>query len=141
MSDEPIQNLAGNLIDAVCERAVSDGRRLGCYGAMIYALSRAWSSELQAEYGMSQDVADLAAFVPDATRAAAPAWIACAERMPAKTGDVLCWADGWKDPMILTRYTGHGGDSWLDPESTCPVDLRHWPTHWMPLPAAPEAGA
>ncbi len=26
----------------------------------------------------------------------------------------------------------YGGDPW-------PADLQAWPTHWMPLPAAPEA--
>lgn len=68
-------------------------------------------------------------------------WIACADEMPCDSGDVLVWAEGWGDPMIYTRYTGPSGHPWLDPESTGPIEPRCWPTHWMPLPAPPQAVA
>ncbi|MBN5414792.1 DUF551 domain-containing protein [Serratia marcescens] len=65
-------------------------------------------------------------------------WIACSERMPELDKRVLLYFDSY-DGHIEDGCIGDDGDGpyhyFFDGDS-----LQQEPTHWMPLPAAPEGG-
>lgn len=63
-------------------------------------------------------------------------WISCAERMPEKSGEYLCWFGANKvaiGPAIVTYV-----DEWKAFGRL--VSLEKYPniTHWMPLPEPPK---
>ena len=65
-----------------------------------------------------------------------PQWIPCSERMPELDSRVL---------LYFADYGGHAEDGCIGDEGDGPYhyffdgdSLRHEPTHWMPLPAAPQ---
>ncbi|EMH4106165.1 DUF551 domain-containing protein, partial [Serratia marcescens] len=65
-------------------------------------------------------------------------WIACSERMPELDKRVL---------LYFGSYDGHIEDGCIGDDGDGPYhyffdgdSLQQEPTHWMPLPAAPEGG-
>lgn len=65
---------------------------------------------------------------------AAMEWIPTSSREPS--GQVLIYADGKYFVALLAKDPEDPLDrgQFLDP---CSCDLRPWPSHWTPLPAAP----
>lgn len=74
-------------------------------------------------------------------------WIKCSDKLPEPGSNGLCAMrqyDSEKNPMVVVPFTFLEGqfhpfadedsleieDYWIDP--------LYWPTHWMPLPDAPE---
>ena len=69
----------------------------------------------------------------DARDAARYRWIPCIERFPSTAGFYLtCWED--QQQCSATGYDG--GWCWGDGD---PMEDSSHITHWMPLPAAPDA--
>lgn len=93
-----------------------------------------WSQEDINKYEITE--------IPLYTAPPAPAvpdtWIACSERMPELDKRVL---------LYFGSYDGHIEDGCIGDDGDGPYhyffdgdSLQQEPTHWMPLPAAPEGG-
>jgi hypothetical protein len=56
-----------------------------------------------------------------------------------KTVLPLCWVEG--DPDYPSEYTGwaYGSEYWGGTLYDGANEVKHQPTHWMPLPASPTA--
>ena len=69
---------------------------------------------------------------PVSNRDELPVWVACSERMPEWSDDVLC-ATEFDGPGDWRKKVGYWHDGkWV-------IYGGSWtPTHWMPLPAAPQ---
>ena len=72
--------------------------------------------------------------VPSGTRGEAQAWRPI-EICDVWNRNVLCWEEDWIEPYIAVHHKPTG--EWL----TMPGQYKRKPTHWQPLPAAPQPTA
>ena len=63
-------------------------------------------------------------------------WISVKDRLPLSFEDVLVWFEGGEQSVDVANYDEEE-DLWVLPHQALNwADC--WPTHWQPLPSAPE---
>ena len=75
-------------------------------------------------------------------QAPAPGWVSVEERLPEPNVEVLCAGQGWGDPFVTACYYDDERREWypINTHWTDSTGQAQYPTHWMPLPAAPSSG-
>lgn len=92
-----------------------------------YALDWQMQDEYESPNGEWVKYEDAAAFISEGTMR----WIPCSERMPNSGAFVLMATDNY----VLTASYGSNGGS---PDHFRYMGAIYHPTHWMPLPEAPN---
>ena len=107
-----------------------DNKKAGCGNVWFMMMAAMWEG-WQGRPAMLQGADGNSPVIPDG-------WVACSERMPEEGSKVIVFrprASESNDPPVKTAtYKGgreyyHGFDCYCEP------------THWMPLPAAPQQEA